>query len=144
MGSFLPAPGLFLLFCCGSLSKENFFAFFAEKTHPYVVSLTRLLYDKEEIMEHDCKHLENRISCQGNGQLEVHNIPTGSNSADTEEDIIVYSPAQLSSMLSISMHGAYDLMKQEGFPSFRIGRKLMVTIDDFYDWLSRQKQQSIS
>ena len=52
-----------------------------------------------------------------------------------------YSAADLAEYLSISLVGAYNLMQSHGFPSFRIGRRILVTCDAFEKWLEEQQRK---
>ncbi len=50
-----------------------------------------------------------------------------------------YSAADISEYLSISLVGAYNLMQSQGFPAFRIGRRILVTRAAFEKWLEEQQ-----
>jgi excisionase family DNA binding protein len=50
-----------------------------------------------------------------------------------------YSAAEISEYLGISLTNAYNLMQSEDFPSFRIGRRILVTCDAFCIWLEEQQ-----
>lgn len=52
-----------------------------------------------------------------------------------------YSAADISEYLGISLTNAYNLMQSEGFPSFRIGRRVLITCDAFSKWLEEQQQK---
>lgn len=50
-----------------------------------------------------------------------------------------YSAPDVAEYLGISRTGAYNLMQAAGFPSFRIGGRIMVTRVAFEEWLERQQ-----
>ena len=45
------------------------------------------------------------------------------------------SVQELSAQLGISLPKAYALAKLEGFPSIRIGTRILIPIDAFREWL---------
>lgn len=45
------------------------------------------------------------------------------------------SVQELSSQMGISLPKAYALVKTPGFPSFRIGTRILIPIDAFREWL---------
>lgn len=49
---------------------------------------------------------------------------------------------EVAQILSISRAGAYTLFHAEGFPSIRIGRRLIVPREDFLRWLSEQNKKA--
>lgn len=53
------------------------------------------------------------------------------------------SVQELSSQMGISLPKAYELVKAPGFPSIRIGTRILIPIDAFREWLvitsNRQK-----
>lgn len=51
---------------------------------------------------------------------------------------ITYNATELAEILGISVSGAYDLFHREDFPTLRIGRRLLVTKDNFEQWLTTQ------
>jgi excisionase family DNA binding protein len=50
-----------------------------------------------------------------------------------------YSAAEVAEYLGISLVGSYNLMHATDFPSFRIGRRVLVTQDAFFRWLDKQQ-----
>lgn len=46
------------------------------------------------------------------------------------------SVKELSSQLGISLIKAYELAKSEGFPSIRIGTRILIPVDAFREWLT--------
>lgn len=47
------------------------------------------------------------------------------------------SVAELSKQLGISKPKAYELVRQDGFPSLNIGRRIIIPIEAFNIWLMR-------
>ena len=45
---------------------------------------------------------------------------------------------QVASVLGIARSSAYTLMHSEGFPTIRIGKRLLVTRERFAEWLDKQ------
>ncbi|MBR1812154.1 MAG: excisionase family DNA-binding protein [Clostridia bacterium] len=45
------------------------------------------------------------------------------------------SVKELSSQMGISLPKAYELVKTPGFPSIRIGTRILIPIDAFREWL---------
>lgn len=51
------------------------------------------------------------------------------------------SAPELATYLGISRSGAYNLMQAVDFPSFRIGKRVMVTKAAFEKWLDEQQRK---
>lgn len=49
--------------------------------------------------------------------------------------IVVYTPQDLQSVLGISKNTAYALVNEDGFPSVRIGRKIIIYEESLKEWL---------
>lgn len=45
------------------------------------------------------------------------------------------SVQELSSQMGISLPKAYELVKSPGFPTIRIGTRILIPIDAFREWL---------
>jgi excisionase family DNA binding protein len=45
------------------------------------------------------------------------------------------SVQELSSQMGISLPKAYELVKTQGFPSIRIGTRILIPINAFREWL---------
>lgn len=45
------------------------------------------------------------------------------------------SVQELSTQMGISLPKAYELVKSPGFPSIRIGTRILIPIDAFREWL---------
>lgn len=45
------------------------------------------------------------------------------------------SVQELSAQMGISLPKAYELVKSEGFPSIRIGTRILIPVDAFREWL---------
>lgn len=50
---------------------------------------------------------------------------------------------QLSEALGISRAGAYELMHSKGFPTLRIGKRMMVSKDQFIGWIDRKSGEGL-
>lgn len=50
-----------------------------------------------------------------------------------------YSAPEVAAYLGISRSGAYNLMRTCGFPSFRVGSRMLVTRTAFEQWIERQQ-----
>ncbi len=49
----------------------------------------------------------------------------------------VYSVPEVAALLEINLPKAYELARQEGFPSIRIGRRIVVPKEAFHRWLEQ-------
>lgn len=52
-----------------------------------------------------------------------------------------YSAPEVAAYLGISRTGAYNLMQAHGFPSFRIGKRVLVTRAALEHWLEEQQRK---
>ena len=50
---------------------------------------------------------------------------------------LMLSVPDLTKALGISRAGAYELVKQEGFPSLHIGNRILVPKDELIAWIKR-------
>ena len=53
-------------------------------------------------------------------------------------DKLTYNAPELALLLGISRSAAYNLMHRADFPSFRIGKRLLVKRDKLTEWLDAQ------
>ncbi len=53
----------------------------------------------------------------------------------------MFSVAQLSQVLSISRTAAYDLTKEDGFPSVKIGGRVLIHREKFFKWLEKKMKE---
>ena len=51
------------------------------------------------------------------------------------------SVAELSIQMGISLPKAYELVKQPGFPTIRVGARFLIPVDAFNRWLDSQSQK---
>ena len=51
------------------------------------------------------------------------------------------SVAELSMQMGISLPKAYELIKQPGFPTIRVGARILIPVDAFNRWLDSQSQK---
>lgn len=54
-----------------------------------------------------------------------------------EELPVMLTAGELAGALGISMAGAYALIHSKGFPSLRIGKRLMVPKEKLTEWINR-------
>ena len=47
------------------------------------------------------------------------------------------SVAELSMQMGISLPKAYELVKQPGFPTIRVGTRILIPVDGFQEWLRK-------
>ena len=52
------------------------------------------------------------------------------------------SVAELSIQMGISLPKAYELVKQPGFPTIRVGARILIQVDAFNRWLEEQSKHS--
>ena len=57
----------------------------------------------------------------------------------TEKSVL--SVQELARQMGISLPKAYELVKEQGFPTIRIGTRILIPTEGFRDWL-RQKSSS--
>ena len=51
------------------------------------------------------------------------------------------SVQELSTQMGISLPKAYELVKSPGFPSIRIGTRILIPVDAFREWLVIQSNR---
>ena len=51
------------------------------------------------------------------------------------------SVQELSTQMGISLPKAYELVKSPGFPSIRIGTRILIPVDAFREWLVIQSNK---
>lgn len=51
---------------------------------------------------------------------------------------LMLSVLEVAAVLGISRAGAYELVKSEGFPSLKIGSRIVVPKEKFIDWIDCQ------
>lgn len=56
----------------------------------------------------------------------------------TENLPLILQAEDIASILGISRNGAYELMKQKGFPVIQVGRLKRVNRDAFFKWMENQ------
>ena len=54
-----------------------------------------------------------------------------------EYDIVVYTVNDIQKILSLGKTRAYELMRSDGFPSFKLNNRLYVTKQNLEKWLDR-------
>lgn len=48
---------------------------------------------------------------------------------------LVLNAKEVAKVLGLSRAGTYELMRQKDFPAKRIGKRIIVTRDEFLEWL---------
>ena len=56
---------------------------------------------------------------------------------------IMLNANNIAQTLGISRAGAYELMHSEGFPTLRIGKRIMVSKDRFIQWIERNSGEAV-
>lgn len=52
------------------------------------------------------------------------------------------SVQELSAQMGISLPKAYELVKTPGFPTLRIGTRILIPIDAYREWLMKQSKDN--
>ncbi len=55
---------------------------------------------------------------------------------------ITISVTELSMMMGISLPKAYELVKRPGFPSVRMGTRILIPKNAFEEWLNEEAKKS--
>lgn len=55
---------------------------------------------------------------------------------------ITLTVRHISAILGISRIGAYNLCHAVGFPSIRIGKRILIPRDNFFEWINDQAKKS--
>ena len=56
---------------------------------------------------------------------------------------IMLNANAVSQTLGISRAGAYELMHSEGFPTLRIGKRMMVSKEHFIQWIETNSGEAV-
>ena len=59
-------------------------------------------------------------------------------------DKLAYSTAEAAEVLGVSRPVVYQLMKQEGFPSFKVGARTLVSAEGLWAWVQAQVERGES
>ncbi len=51
---------------------------------------------------------------------------------------LAVSAAEAARLLGVSRPTLYTLLNQEGFPSFHVGTRVLVSVDGLREWIERQ------
>ena len=51
------------------------------------------------------------------------------------------SVQELSAEMGISLPKAYELVKKPGFPTFRIGTRILIPVDAYREWLRKAAEE---
>lgn len=55
----------------------------------------------------------------------------------------VLTVKDVSKLLHIGINQAYSLFNSKAFPSFRIGKKMLITKDALADWLKKMENKTV-
>lgn len=55
---------------------------------------------------------------------------------------LMLSVPELSVILGISRAGAYELVRSQGFPSIKIGSRIIIPKDKFISWLNEKSSEN--
>lgn len=53
-------------------------------------------------------------------------------------DPAVYNVPEIAALMDINLISAYELVKQDGFPAIRIGKRIVVPKEAFHKWLEQR------
>ncbi|RQD68655.1 MAG: DNA-binding protein [Tindallia sp. MSAO_Bac2] len=51
---------------------------------------------------------------------------------------VTITVGEVAEVLGISRTGAYEVVKSEGFPCLKVGRRLLIPRDQFINWIERK------
>ena len=51
------------------------------------------------------------------------------------------SVQELSAQMGISLPKAYELVKEPGFPTIKVGTRILIPIEGFNEWLKRKYEE---
>ena len=68
---------------------------------------------------------------------------SGKQYTNFDELPLMLTVTQVHEILGISQAGAYELVRSEGFPAFKIGNRIIIPKENFILWLNRQMEKSI-
>ena len=60
-----------------------------------------------------------------------------------ESKIRMYSMKELQNIMGIGKNTAYKLVKLKGFPSIKIGNKILIPHNKLYDWIKKNNGSNI-
>ena len=53
---------------------------------------------------------------------------------------LMLNAQQIAETLGLSRAGAYELLHSKGFPTLKVGKRLMVSKENFIGWINRNSQ----
>ena len=98
---------------------------------------------KEEFAEDICNRILNMIKSQ-QGELPA-NLDNGIHQPYAplpQTEKLTLTVKEMQNMLGISRTEAYALVNQDDFPSFRIGKKILISRTGLYQWIDRQTMKN--
>ena len=70
-------------------------------------------------------------------------IKTKTNYTSANDLPLCLKVSDVAAVMSISPVTAYNLVKSEGFPRIKLGRRIVIPKDAFFNWLHNQKQTTL-
>ena len=70
-------------------------------------------------------------------------IKTKTNYTSANDLQICLKVSDVAAVMSISPVTAYNLVKSEGFPRIKLGRRIVIPKDAFFNWLHNQTQTTL-
>lgn len=65
------------------------------------------------------------------------------NKTSYEQLPIMLNANTIAQTLGISRAGAYELMHSKGFPTLRIGKRMMVSKEHFIEWIEKHSGEAV-
>lgn len=56
---------------------------------------------------------------------------------------LAVSAAEAARLLGVSRPTLYQLLNQEGFPSFRVGGRVLISVAGLQEWIDRQTKEGV-
>ena len=56
---------------------------------------------------------------------------------------LMLTVTQVHDILGISQASAYELVRSEGFPAFKVGSRILIPKEKFKEWLDKQTSESL-
>ena len=98
---------------------------------------------KFELSEEICNRLFNMIkSGQGILPTNFENEISQLNIPSPQAEKLTLTVKEMQTQLGISRPEAYALVKQDDFPSFRIGKRILISKAGLYQWIDRQTMKN--
>lgn len=117
----------------------------AHDTHTVIDNASPRLYTEQEVASmtaHTLDQLLKMWGLPGRELLENMNLDNGTAQAETTINTpntpLIITVDEMADLLDICRPTAYNLAKQEDFPSFKIGKRILVNRQGLQEWIDRQ------